>query len=91
MSQRFFSAIAFVLLVTASAAGQTGEWTPPRTVDGQPDLQGFWTNSTYTPLERPKDVTKEFYTRRGSRPHRKAGRGSRDRADRPGHDCGRAL
>src|ERR1700683_662883 len=28
-------------------------WTPPRTPDGQPDLQGFWTNSTLTPLERP--------------------------------------
>jgi hypothetical protein len=25
-------------------------------------LQGFWTNSTYTPLERPKDVNKEYYT-----------------------------
>ena len=37
-------------------------WTAPRTPDGQPDLQGFWTNSTYTPLERPKNVTKEFYT-----------------------------
>jgi hypothetical protein len=30
--------------------------------DGQPDLQGFWTNSTYTPLQRPNSVTKEFYT-----------------------------
>ena len=38
-------------------------YTAPRTPDGQPDLQGFWTNTTYTPLERPKDVTKEFYTR----------------------------
>jgi hypothetical protein len=37
-------------------------WTTPRTPDGQPDLQGFWTNTTYTPLERPKNVTKEFYT-----------------------------
>ena len=37
-------------------------YTPSRTPDGQPDLQGFWTNSTYTPLERPKGVTKEFYT-----------------------------
>jgi hypothetical protein len=30
--------------------------------DGQPDLQGMWSNSTFTPLERPKNVTKEFYT-----------------------------
>jgi hypothetical protein len=37
-------------------------YAPPRTPDGQPDLQGFWTNSSYTPLERPKNVTKEFYT-----------------------------
>jgi hypothetical protein len=35
----------------------------PRTPDGQPDLQGFWTNTTYVPLERPKDVNKEFYTK----------------------------
>jgi hypothetical protein len=33
-----------------------------RTPDGQPDLQGFWSNATYTPLERPDKVTKEFYT-----------------------------
>ena len=37
-------------------------YTPARTPDGQPDLQGFWTNSTYTPLERPDTVSKEFYT-----------------------------
>lgn len=33
------------------AAGQS--WTLPRTPDGQPDLQGYWTNATLTPLERP--------------------------------------
>jgi hypothetical protein len=33
-----------------------------RTPDGHPDLQGFWTNATFTPLERPAGVTKEFYT-----------------------------
>jgi hypothetical protein len=35
-------------------AGKT--WTPPRTPDGQPDLQGVWTNSTLTPLERPAEL-----------------------------------
>src|SRR3990167_5008221 len=55
-----------VMLVAApslSLAGQATGWRPPRTPDGQPDLQGFWTNATYTPLERPKDVTKAFYTK----------------------------
>ena len=35
----------------------------PRTPDGHPDLQGYWTNTTVTPLERPKDLgTKAFFT-----------------------------
>ena len=66
MSHRFLVSIVFALFATASLAaqaGQTRKWTVPRTGDGQPDLQGFWTNSTYTPLERPKNVTKEFYTK----------------------------
>jgi hypothetical protein len=48
----------------AASAGEaaTAPYAPPRTPDGQPDLQGFWTNSTYTPLERPADVNKELYT-----------------------------
>jgi hypothetical protein len=29
-------------------------WKAPRTLDGQPDLQGVWTNNIATPLERPK-------------------------------------
>jgi len=34
-----------------------------RTVDGQPDLQGFWTNDTVTPLERPTEFgDKEILT-----------------------------
>jgi hypothetical protein len=32
-------------------------WTVPRTPDGVPDLQGYWTNNSYTPLERPNGVT----------------------------------
>ena len=46
---------------TNGTAAKKG-YAPPRTPDGQPDLQGFWVNSTYTPLERPKNVTKELYT-----------------------------
>jgi hypothetical protein len=45
----------------ASAAGSKA-YKAPRTPDGQPDLQGFWTNSTYVPLQRPNGVTKEIYT-----------------------------
>jgi hypothetical protein len=38
-------------------------WTPGRTPDGKPDLQGVYGNATLTPLERPKSLgAKEFYT-----------------------------
>ena len=41
----------------------TRAWTPPKTPDGQPDIQGFWTNITITPLERPANLAnKEFFT-----------------------------
>jgi hypothetical protein len=65
--------IAVIALASRSVAGQAQasrakpapaakKWTAPRTPDGQPDLQGYWTNSTYIPLERPNNVTKELYT-----------------------------
>ena len=63
MRRPFVTAIACLLFVTPSVFGQSQRWIPPRTPDGQPDLQGFWTNATFTPLERPKDVTKEFFTK----------------------------
>ena len=37
----------------AKATAAAPVWTPPRTPWGDPDLEGVWTNSTTTPLERP--------------------------------------
>ena len=54
--------LAALFLTSIPVAGQGKPYKAPRTADGQPDLQGFWTNSSYTPLERPANVTKEFYT-----------------------------
>jgi len=70
------AATALTALATRNVAGQAPaaakplpakpaaakKWTLPRTPDGQPDFQGYWTNSTYVPLERPDKVTKAFYT-----------------------------
>jgi hypothetical protein len=40
-----------------------GTYRAPRTPDGRPDLQGYWTNLTYTPFERPKELAaKALYT-----------------------------
>jgi hypothetical protein len=67
-------ATAVLAVATHTVAGQSPapapvkpapsakKYTVPRTPDGQPDLQGYWTNSTYVPLERPDKVTKEFYS-----------------------------
>ena len=55
-------ALAFATIGVAGQSAAPKPYQPPKTADGQPDLQGFWTNSTYVPLERPAGVTKEFYT-----------------------------
>lgn len=57
--------LTFLLLVApALAQGQSKAWTPSRTPDGQPDLQGLWTNITITPLERPAEFAgKAFMTK----------------------------
>ena len=52
----WLAAAATVALVAATAAQGPSKSSVPRTPWGQPDLQGVWTNSTTTPLERPADL-----------------------------------
>ncbi len=64
MSHRFLGtllvlAIPLLLAPSPAAAQQDagdGSWTAPLTAWGDPDLQGAWTNTTTTPLERPADL-----------------------------------
>jgi hypothetical protein len=47
----------------ASRATATGAASIPRLLDGKPDMQGYWTNQTFTPLERPAQFKdKAFFT-----------------------------
>ena len=50
-------AAAAVMTMAVPASGQSADTSPmPRTAWGHPDLQGYWTSSTYTPLERPESL-----------------------------------
>jgi len=77
MNRRDFAAPAALAIVTgllslAPVVAGRGAGAPPqapkastlpRTPAGHPDLQGYWTNDTFTPLERPADLAgKEFFT-----------------------------
>jgi hypothetical protein len=53
MLRQFRVLIISTAVITGSAMAQKKPWTPPRTADGQPDLQGTWTDATITPFERP--------------------------------------
>ena len=48
-------ALVVLSLVTVWSPAITGQKPAaiPRLADGKPDMQGYWTNQTFTPLERP--------------------------------------
>jgi hypothetical protein len=63
-------AVALVYVAPTAAQGQAARassaastYKVPRLPDGHPDFQGFWNNTTYTPLERPKGIDREFFTK----------------------------
>ena len=77
--------MALVAVATIPIAGQTATtsskakttaakktWTQPRTPDGQPDLQGIWSNATTTPLERPSALASLRPSGHGRRPTTKS-------------------
>jgi len=59
----FVMAMAIAAFAVAAAQQESAKnWTQPRTPDGQPDMQGIWTNYTSTPFEVPDESDKpDFY------------------------------
>lgn len=54
LSSRFLLGLGLALVGVTSASAQN--YIVGRTPDGQPDLQGLWTNDTITPIERPASM-----------------------------------
>ncbi len=67
------------------AAASRKTWTTPRTPDGTPDLHGYWTSTSFTPLERPAKYNgREFLTTQEAEEVQKAGLQRRTQADPAG-------
>ena len=50
-----------LLALLATPVIQAQGYETPRTIDGQPDLQGVWANNTMTPVERPEMFGERAY------------------------------
>ncbi len=61
MSLSIFSKnLSFILLSLILAnivfAASNNDWSPPKTSEGYPDLQGYWDTATLTPFQRPTEL-----------------------------------
>jgi len=86
MNHRALAALVIVAVIPLRTAAQSESWSPPRTAEGQPDLQGIWTNATITPFERPAELAdKPFLTEQEAAAYEARVVGARtDAAPRPG-------
>jgi hypothetical protein len=70
-------------LAKPASTASTKSWTAQRTPDGQPDLQGIWTNATITPFERPAALAgKAIFTEQEAAAYE--ARAAKGRVDGPG-------
>src|SRR5579864_1458659 len=57
-----------------TAKNSATNWTMPRAADGHPDLHGYWTSMSFTPMERPEKYKgREFLTDQEAQDAIKAG------------------
>jgi len=84
---RFFTGLPAVLVVSLFAlmpafpqTSQGNSWQT-RTPDGQPDIEGYWSNATITPFERPAALAdKAFVTEQEEVPSNAPARSSLNQA-----------
>ena len=95
---RILTSILAMIVISASTIGfgqSAKPWAVPRTADGHPDLQGTWTTSTLTALERPAEFAgKPILTEQEAKEYeaRLLREGNRDRRDGSAEvDVGRAY
>ena len=91
------AAIVAAFLIPGHAVSQTAKpkapsakYAAPRTPDGQPDIQGIWSNAILTPLERPADLKdKAFFTKEEEAAYvkRMIEQGNKDSRDGAGTDA----
>jgi hypothetical protein len=94
-SRRFLQSAFTMVMACAAISTLAFAQKPARTADGHPDLQGVWTNSTLTPVERPAMFAgKAVLTEAEAKAYEKetvTGRNRDKRDSDPNVDVGRAY